>query len=218
MTDNDLRAALTEITDDVCGTTVLQIADRLKSLHNKILADHARTLLKEAFPQYQTAVFVRYWDEKSPSLLHLLSKTEPQLDYYDDVQRQALDELRQEALRTAERCIIYLGTDEEVSDLLPTENQHEDYVEFDLDLDDPGAIAEDLPIATAANAPAPANINEASSSWTRPSDFEDRAQERAETVMDENELEPTEAFLSGALWAALVAEGRLTLDDESYED
>lgn len=136
MTGNDLRAALTEITDDVCGTSVLQIADRLKSLHNKILADHARTLIKESFPQYQTAVFVRYWDEDSPRLLHLISLTEPQLDYYDDDQHRALDSLQQEALSTAERCIVYLGTDEEVSDLLPTENQHEDYVEFDLDLDD----------------------------------------------------------------------------------
>lgn len=215
MTDNDLRAALTEITDDVCGTSVLQIADRLKSLHNKILADHARTLLKEAFPQYQTAVFVRYWDERSPSLLHLLSKTEPQLDYYDDAQRQALDKLRQEALRTAERCIVYLGTDEEVSDLLPAENEHEDYVEFDLDLDAPGAMAE---TPSAVRAPSPSSSAGASTGWTRPSDFEDLAQERAETVMDENELEPTEAFLSGALWAALVAEGRLTLDDELDED
>lgn len=136
MLDNELRTKLTDIVDSLCGETALQTADRLKSLHNRILADHARTLLRESFPQYSTAVFARQWDEDTPHLVHLIGKGDVgQLDYDDDQQRAQLSDDQREALLTAERCIVYLGTDEEISDLLPSDNVHSDYVEFDLDLD-----------------------------------------------------------------------------------
>lgn len=47
------------------------------------------------------------------------------------------------------------------------------------------------------------------SEWKRPSDFEEWAVDKAEELgIDE------EAFLSGALWAALVAEGRIDVGDD----
>lgn len=45
--------------------------------------------------------------------------------------------------------------------------------------------------------------------WKRPRDFEDWANDKAQEVSDAGEiLGIEEAFLSGAPWAALVAEGR----------
>ncbi|WP_156366600.1 hypothetical protein [Microbacterium sp. No. 7] len=46
--------------------------------------------------------------------------------------------------------------------------------------------------------------------WKRPKGFEDAATDRAAEIAAEGEIEDVEeAFLSGALWAALVAEGRI---------
>lgn len=136
MLDNELRTELTDIVDSLCGETALQTAERLRSLHNRILADHARTLLRESFPQYRTAMFARQWDEGTPHLVHLIGKDDvDQLDYDDDQQRAQLSDDQREALLTAERCMVYLRTDEEIYDLLPGDNVHSDYGEFDLDFD-----------------------------------------------------------------------------------
>ena len=53
------------------------------------------------------------------------------------------------------------------------------------------------------------------SEWKRPHDFEERAEEKFNEMVDEGDfpIEQFEAFLSGALWAVLVAEGRVTLDE-----
>lgn len=51
--------------------------------------------------------------------------------------------------------------------------------------------------------------------WKRPGDFEERATEQAQEVAGDGGIQDIEeAFLSGALWAALLAEGRLAEDDD----
>lgn len=46
--------------------------------------------------------------------------------------------------------------------------------------------------------------------WERSAGFEDAATDRAAEVAAEGDIDSVEeAFLSGALWAALVAEGRI---------
>lgn len=55
------------------------------------------------------------------------------------------------------------------------------------------------------------------SNWKRPKDFDEKAFERAEQFVDEYAEEygeyqlpeSDEAFVAGALWAALLAEGRI---------
>ena len=49
--------------------------------------------------------------------------------------------------------------------------------------------------------------------WKRPGDFEDWANDKAAEIDASGEIEGVEeAFLSGALWAALIAEGRVNPD------
>lgn len=46
--------------------------------------------------------------------------------------------------------------------------------------------------------------------WKRPKNFEDLVEDRADLVIEESELEDErDAFIAGALWAALLAEGRI---------
>lgn len=57
------------------------------------------------------------------------------------------------------------------------------------------------------------------SAWKRPSSFEDALQERAALVVEESEIDDVEeAFVSGALWAALVAEERISIDEGNEDD
>lgn len=57
------------------------------------------------------------------------------------------------------------------------------------------------------------------SAWKRPRNFEDAVEERAALVVEESEIETIEeAFVSGALWAALVAEERIDITTEGEDD
>lgn len=58
------------------------------------------------------------------------------------------------------------------------------------------------------------------SDWKRPSDLEEKAQQAFEKI-DEEEGGwdcQEDAFVSGVLWCALVAEGRLDISDVEDED
>lgn len=126
MKDQSIRQELQGLTDDLCATPVVQIADALKSLHNRIYVDHARDLLSEAFPTAATAVLTRAWDETVPTLNCVF-------DADDDVIQPSREQ--SQACIEAERCLLYLGNDEELEEhMTKHEEPHGESVTFTLDL------------------------------------------------------------------------------------
>lgn len=104
---------------------------------NRFRVDHARAVLRGAFPSHSLAVFARYDDQPRPALIQLLSDDPAAADV--DVQEKGvwtgLEAPRREAIEIANTAIGLIGDDEEIWRHLDAGcEQHEDWYEFELDL------------------------------------------------------------------------------------
>jgi hypothetical protein len=96
---------------------------------------HAGALLAEAFPQHTLAVFARNWDEDEPHLLQLLTSVDgvEAIEVADE--RESMTTAQKRALKDAEWAIVLIGSDDHiVRHLEVSEEDHVDWVEFDLAL------------------------------------------------------------------------------------
>lgn len=105
---------------------------------NQVRVEHARAVLREAFPSHSLAVFARYDDQQRPALIQLLSD-DPDATDVDIQEKDAWDGLPapgREAVEIANTAIGLIGDDEEIWRHLDAgSEQHENWYEFDLELD-----------------------------------------------------------------------------------
>lgn len=228
MSDTELRTELSDIADSLPTQTALQTADRLKSLRNRLLVQHARVVLNEVFPEYTEAIFVQYPDNPGMHFRRLAGPGQPTIDTQDQASIRQLgpDRIYQDTMSEASVLISELDDTMDTPALRSSSIEiavgYEgaaavEFIEYRLDLTQPIDLAStevgifrdktERPLAPAEPVPA------ATTTWSRPADFEDYAADRASEIAEAGEItDVEEAFLSGSLWTALVAEGRIDLE------
>lgn len=98
-------------------------------------AEYAAALLGETFPQHTLAVFTRNWDQDEPHLLQLISGAEGVEDLEVWEERDQLSPEQLHAVNQAEIAIVLIGSDDDILEHLdPSDEYHNDWVEFDLPL------------------------------------------------------------------------------------
>ena len=116
----------------------VNVAADAKHLADQLRTHYAKALLKESFPDHTLAIFIRNWDEDRPSLLQLLSHGAgvDDIDLTDDEDAHLSSE-QDKALAAAEHQIRLIGSDDDLLNHLdPSDEDHGDWFEFQLPLDD----------------------------------------------------------------------------------
>lgn len=109
-------------------------ADALESARNGLLANTARHLLARSFPEHDEAVFVRNWDQDTPSLSRVTKNNDPNSSYDTNWNCNSRpDWMTAEQWRDlvkAERMIAEIGSDDEIAQHLEIDAEDTEFVAF----------------------------------------------------------------------------------------
>ena len=124
----------------------------------KVAADqlrvhHARVALRDAFPEYPLAVFVRYANEDDGVRLAQLLSNDGVLEVNEPDQTRDLTKTQKCALNIADRAINLIGDDHSVyAHLEASDEEHDDWYEFQL------ALRPDIAVEAGAAASVPESL------------------------------------------------------------